>query len=244
MGTLLYVPSPNGKFVIRDRLMTVDEILPKIVVLCREHDATSITLFGSRAKGTARHDSDIDIAVSGVNDIEVLKEEIAEIPTLYSVDIVDLDACSDTRRQEVLKSGRTLFSFYNSFKKSLSLLMEAKSRDLTDDLMVSGVGFIFKRTFDLAWKSLRDFLHTHYPCLTFMALSPREVLKTASQAGLIADNEWMRMLKLRTDLNEDYEEIVLKNNLHRITHDYTNVLEALTRTFEARAATPGSGCIS
>lgn len=37
--------------------------------------------------------SDIDIAVSGVSDIEALRDQIDEIPTLYTVDLVDLDTC-------------------------------------------------------------------------------------------------------------------------------------------------------
>ena len=50
-------------------------------------------MFGSRAKGTALERSDIDIAVSGVNDFDALEEEIEEIPTLYTVDLLNMDTC-------------------------------------------------------------------------------------------------------------------------------------------------------
>lgn len=50
-------------------------------------------LYGSRAKGTARERGDIDIAVSGVDNFELLVEKVEELPTLYSVDMVNMDTC-------------------------------------------------------------------------------------------------------------------------------------------------------
>lgn len=50
-------------------------------------------LYGSRAKGTARERSDIDIAVSGVDNFELLVEKVEELPTLYSVNMVNMDTC-------------------------------------------------------------------------------------------------------------------------------------------------------
>ena len=52
-----------------------------------------VILYGSRAKGTAQERSDIDIAVSGVEDFESLTEQIENLPTLFSVDIVNMDTC-------------------------------------------------------------------------------------------------------------------------------------------------------
>lgn len=52
-------------------------------------------LYGSRAKGTARERSDIDIAVSGVENFNELVEKAEELPALYSVDIVNMDTCKN-----------------------------------------------------------------------------------------------------------------------------------------------------
>ena len=60
-------------------------------------------LYGSRAKGTAQERSDIDIAVSGVEDFESLTEQIENLPTLFSVDIVNMDTC---RNQLLLENIR------------------------------------------------------------------------------------------------------------------------------------------
>lgn len=73
--------------------MTLAKVLEKVKNLCVKYQAKEIILFGSRAKGTALERSDIDIAVSGVNDFDALEEEIEEIPTLYTVDLLNMDTC-------------------------------------------------------------------------------------------------------------------------------------------------------
>lgn len=75
--------------------MTAEAVQEKVKELCVAHHARCVILFGSRAKGTALQCSDIDIAVSGVSDMETLREEIDEIPTLFTVDLVDLDTCAN-----------------------------------------------------------------------------------------------------------------------------------------------------
>ena len=80
--------------------MTQEDILEKIIEICKRNDVKEAILFGSRAKGTAHERSDFDIAVLGVKDIEELREQIEEIPTLYSFDIVDLDECTNQLLKE------------------------------------------------------------------------------------------------------------------------------------------------
>ena len=75
--------------------MKVEEVIEKTVKLCRDFGAKKVLLFGSRAKGTALERSDIDIAVSGVKEVDLLIQEIEELPTLYSVDIVNMDSCTN-----------------------------------------------------------------------------------------------------------------------------------------------------
>ena len=44
--------------------------------MCNEFQAKEVILYGSREKGTARERSDIDIAVSGVNDFEKVVKQL------------------------------------------------------------------------------------------------------------------------------------------------------------------------
>lgn len=75
--------------------MTAEEVIQEIAKLCRSFQAHKVILYGSRAKHTARERSDIDIAVSGVKNFELLAEKIEELPTLYSVDLLNLDTCKN-----------------------------------------------------------------------------------------------------------------------------------------------------
>lgn len=89
--------------------MTLAKVLEKVKNLCVKYQAKEIVLFGSRAKGTALERSDIDIAVSGVNDFDALEEEIEEIPTLYTVDLLNMDTCrNELILEDIRKYGRKI----------------------------------------------------------------------------------------------------------------------------------------
>ena len=75
--------------------MTAEEVIQETAKLCWSFQAHKVILYGSRAKHTARERSDIDIAVSGVKNFELLAEKIEELPTLYSVDLLNLDTCKN-----------------------------------------------------------------------------------------------------------------------------------------------------
>ena len=75
--------------------MRAEEVIQAVAELCRHFSAGEVILFGSRAKGTARERSDIDVAGSGVKDFDALAEQIEELPTLYSIDLVNMDTCKN-----------------------------------------------------------------------------------------------------------------------------------------------------
>ena len=65
-----------------------------------------------KKSGTGKGDdrSDIDIAVCGVSDMEKLQEEIEDIPTLYTIDLVDLDTCENQLLLEDIEQyGRKIY---------------------------------------------------------------------------------------------------------------------------------------
>ena len=73
--------------------MTADEVIKEVAELCRSFGAKKVILYGSRAMGNARERSDIDIAVAGVKDFDLLREKVDDLPTLFTVDLLDLDTC-------------------------------------------------------------------------------------------------------------------------------------------------------
>ena len=89
--------------------MKVEDVIEAAVKLCREFNAKEVILFGSRAKDTAIERSDIDIAVSGVENIDLLIRKIEELPTLYSIDIVNMDDCkNELLLEDIRQYGREI----------------------------------------------------------------------------------------------------------------------------------------
>jgi len=73
-----------------------------------------IFLFGSRAKGTARKGSDIDLAVEGgkvlaFREERKLKEALDELAGIYSVDLVFLDRCDEGFSRLIRQTGKVLY---------------------------------------------------------------------------------------------------------------------------------------
>ena len=90
--------------------MQAEEVIKRITELCQKYSADQGILFGSRAKGTALARSDIDIAVSGVAQFSALQEEIENLPTLFSVDIVDMDTCTNAQLlEDINKYGKKIY---------------------------------------------------------------------------------------------------------------------------------------
>lgn len=89
--------------------MKVEEVISEVAKLCRNFHAKEVILYGSRAKGIARERSDIDIAVTGVKNFDILEEKIEELPTLYSVDLLNMDTCrNDLLKEDIRQYGRKI----------------------------------------------------------------------------------------------------------------------------------------
>lgn len=90
-------------------MVKAEEVIREVARLCRSFQAKEVILYGSRAKETARERSDIDIAVSGVDDFEELVEKVEELPTLYSVDLLNLDTCrNELLLEDIEQYGRKI----------------------------------------------------------------------------------------------------------------------------------------
>ena len=88
------------------------EKLKKIVEELKKYHPKKIVLFGSRARGDFRKNSDIDIAVDlnlSFREKRKLKEKIDIIAGLYSIDLVFLNDLEEEFRKKVLSEGKVLY---------------------------------------------------------------------------------------------------------------------------------------
>ena len=91
------------------------EIAREVARLARSvlGEDAEVIWFGSWPQGKALSHSDIDVAIStGVpiapEHMGLLQEAVDELPTLFEIDIMDLNATGPALREEILKHGERL----------------------------------------------------------------------------------------------------------------------------------------
>jgi len=98
----------------------VELIISKIIEELKKYNPNKIILFGSRAKGYAKRNSDIDIAVDILlpfRERRILKEKIEKISGPYLVDLIFLPNISKEFKNIIIKEGKVLYEKkWSSFK--------------------------------------------------------------------------------------------------------------------------------
>ena len=123
---------------------------------------------------------------------------------------------------------------YLSAYDRLAWAVAELARDPLDELRRDGLIQRFAFTFELAWKSLKEYLEAQgFARLT----TPREVLREAYAAELI-DGEavWLSMLDARNQASHLYDEDVSAEIAARICGEYLAPLGALAALYRARGA--------
>ena len=120
---------------------------------------------------------------------------------------------------------------FDNFTKAYSNLKNAvelsDKRDLTD-LEKQGLIQSFEFTFELAWKTLKDYLEY----MQVEAKFPREVIKKGFQYEIIDDGDiWMDMLEKRNLMAHTYDETKAQIAFNLITKQYFVQMEKLYQFF-------------
>ncbi len=99
----------------RMKALSSNEILAEVSKIIAGYLPESrIFLFGSRAKGDAKENSDVDIAIDADTKIPLdiiarIKGELAQLNTLKGIDIIDLNRVNTKLRRIVLKTGVNIY---------------------------------------------------------------------------------------------------------------------------------------
>jgi predicted nucleotidyltransferase len=97
------------------KALSADEILAEVAdIIARFLPDARILLFGSRARGDAEQTSDFDFAVDAGSKIPLdvitrIKDEIEELHTLKSIDIVDLNRVNPAFKTIISKTGVNIY---------------------------------------------------------------------------------------------------------------------------------------
>ena len=100
-----------------------------------------------------------------------------------------------------------------------------------NEIMIDAVLHRYEFTFELAWKTLKDYLE--YLGITVNTGSPREVIKESFAHELISDGEiWIKMMLARNSLSHLYDEETSRQVYNEIKSEYIYQIEKLIETLE------------
>jgi len=126
---------------------------------------------------------------------------------------------------------------FQNFDRGFVLLREALERGPEALSMLEKEGVIqrFEYTFELAWKTLKDYLEEGG--LVISPVTPRQVIKEAFAAKVISDGEvWINMLDHRNLLSHTYDISVFDKAVTAIAEHYLPVMAKMHSFFLAKSA--------
>lgn len=118
----------------------------------------------------------------------------------------------------------------DDYYKALDKLKEALHEEETE-IVIDGVLHRFEFTFELAWKTVKDYLE--YMGIIEKVGSPREVIKAGYKTEIIEEaEEWIQMMLSRNELSHLYDEETSRKIYKQIKEKYIKLLEGLQEKFE------------
>lgn len=119
---------------------------------------------------------------------------------------------------------------FQNFEKAFSQFQNAVQQiDKLSVLEKEGLIQRFEYTFELAWKTLKDFLESE----NVEAKFPREVIKKGFQYEIISNGDvWMEMLENRNLMTHTYDEEIFESAVSLIVHSFYSEIEQLFLFFQ------------
>lgn len=125
---------------------------------------------------------------------------------------------------------------FENFERAFGLLQEAfaQAPEAMSDLEKEGAIQRFENTFELAWKTLKDYLV--YSGVVFDQITPRSVIKQAFAAKIIQDGQtWIDMLDQRNLMSHTYDDESFRIALDSISRSYLTAMDQVFTWLKQRA---------
>lgn len=129
---------------------------------------------------------------------------------------------------------------FENFEKARNLLSPVAACDLDSLSDLEKEGYIqrLEMAFELAWKTMKDYLD--YMELNVDISAPRAVIKEAFAAGLIEDGHvWINMAKDRNLMAHTYNEDYFAAVLGKLQTEYVPAIERLYATLKEKSMDEG-----
>ena len=118
---------------------------------------------------------------------------------------------------------------FDNYKRAFNLLrqaMELKSEKSLSNLEIEGIIQRFEYTWELAWKTLKDYLESDG--LVLEKITPKAVIVASIEAKIITDREvWMNALDDRNRMSHVYSDAAFAEVVENIEKKYLSLFDAL-----------------
>ncbi len=229
--------------------LSSDQLKALLKIFFAHKDGLSqVKLFGSRARGDYRKNSDVDLAIKFSQPIQSeLAAALADSTFPYAIDIVNLQTAREKLLLNIERDGKLLFAAdkgrismtleriklkHEDFSHALAKLHAALEKDIAaDELYLDATIKRFEFCFELSWKLMRAFLE--YEGLEVN--SPRSAIRQAFQTELIDDAAtWLDMLEKRNLSSYIYDAETAAEIYRHVAQKYISLLDKLAATMTAK----------
>ena len=121
---------------------------------------------------------------------------------------------------------------FQNFDRAFVLLREALQNGASSLSLLEKEGVIqrFEYSYELAWKTIKDYLEQSGVIIT--PLTPRQVIKEAFVSKIISDGQvWIDMLDHRNLLSHSYDFSVFEKAVEAIADRYLPAMDSLHEFF-------------
>lgn len=116
------------------------------------------------------------------------------------------------------------FQNFEKAYKRLSHAIDVVKKEPDNEVLTAGLIQTYEFTFELAWKTLKDYLELE----GFDVPSPRSTIRQAFQSGYIQNAEdWMQALNDRNLTTHTYDDQIATKVINDINQKYFFIIEEL-----------------
>ncbi len=122
---------------------------------------------------------------------------------------------------------------FNNLENAFLFLQEGLKKRILNPYEEAGIIQYFEFTFELSWKTVKDFLESVGTTVAF----PRDTIKEAFATQIIKNGHlWMEMLEKRNLLSHTYNRLQATEAVHLIKERYLPELEQVYLELKSRCS--------